>query len=103
MLQGGRGKDLYQIFQRDEGEFSGRVETVTYIEIGNWTRYLNHCCKTYNCVVRKFVWRGMERMLLQVREGYEIKLMDELCINYGDSYVSAKGKEWCQCRDCVVG
>lgn len=39
-------------------------------------------------------------MMLCVRKGYRVEIMEELCIDYGQVYLAAQGPDWCKCSDC---
>ncbi|OMP82573.1 SET domain-containing protein [Diplodia seriata] len=72
----------YQICQRREG---------------NWTRYINHACDS-NAAVTKYLWRGIERMVVMVREDAQVAFGEEITVHYGNSYWAGKQ---CLCSSCL--
>ncbi|KAI4113113.1 MAG: hypothetical protein LQ345_005840 [Seirophora villosa] len=67
VMEGRVGENTYQIWQGREG---------------NFTRFINHSCAP-NCQFQKFVWLGVERVIL-VSRGIEAER--EITVDYGDRY-----------------
>ncbi|KAL8956422.1 MAG: hypothetical protein Q9193_006062, partial [Seirophora villosa] len=67
VMEGRVGENTYQIWQGREG---------------NFTRFINHSCAP-NCQFQKFVWLGVERVIL-VSRGIDAER--EITVDYGDRY-----------------
>lgn len=76
-MEGRVGENTYQIWQGREG---------------NFTRFINHSCAP-NCQFQKFVWLGVERVIL-VSRGIEAER--EITVDYGDRYWEKLEKR-CSC------
>ncbi|KAI5796600.1 hypothetical protein EDC01DRAFT_46934 [Geopyxis carbonaria] len=81
MAAGGRdGAEKYQISQAS---------------VGNWTRFVNHSCAP-NAQFERFVWRGVERIVVVVVEGKGVADGEELTVDYSGVYWEGLEKV-CRC------
>ena len=81
---------------------------IVTVDIGNWTRFVNHECKNfnvealvYNCrewSQRKYTtWYSLARVHLVAV--HDIEVGNEITVDYGKSFWNS-GLECCQCSTC---
>ena len=51
-----------------------------------------------NCEIRRYTYRGVERIVLRVRQGYDVNVMEPMTVRYGKGY--GLNQLSCNCQSC---